>query len=344
MQFGAGTSTKTDMQLLPTPDDYLLGLVKTISDKDDDFNKAAILFAKEYGVAPSGVTLTVRYIVGGGIEANVPAGDITRLEDALSVSNFTNGITVLDPYFSSIVTTFALSNALPASGGRDGDTVEEIRLNTLNAFSAQNRAVTKEDYIMRALSMPAQFGSVAKAYVVQDSLVSRNSGNDPLIDNNPLALSLYVLGYDNNKKLETASTTLKTNLKSYLDQYRMITDAINIKNAFVINVGLNFDITIIPGVNNKEVLSNCLIALKNYFNIDRWQINQPIVLSEIYSELIKIRGVQSVVKVEITNKQGGNYTQYGYDITGATRNNVIYPSLDPSIFEIKYPIAISKAE
>jgi hypothetical protein len=337
LQFGAGTSNKLDTVLLPTPDTYNLGLVRTISDKDDDFNKASILFAKEYGVAPSNITLTVRYIVGGGIASNVPANDITRLGVTLDTTYFTNGITILDPFYSSIITNFAVSNANPASGGRDGDTVEEIRLNTLHAFSAQNRAVTKEDYIMRSLSMPAQFGSMAKAYVVQDTLVSNNSGNDPLIDNNPLALSLYVLGYDDNKKLQTASTTLKTNLKTYLNQYRMVTDAINIKNAFVINIGVDFDITVIPGVNNKEVLANCLIALKNYFNIDKWQINQPIVLSELYSELLRVRGVQSVVKIDIVNKQGGSYSQYGYDIKGATRNSIVYPSLDPSIFEIRYP-------
>jgi hypothetical protein len=337
LQFGAGTANLTDLQILPTPDTYQIGQVATISDRDDDFNKASIFFAKEYGVAPSDLDLTVTYIIGGGIESNVPAGDITRLEVTLDQTYFTNGATPLDPFYAPILTNFTITNPNPASGGRDGDTVEEIRLNTLYAFAAQNRAVTREDYIMRSLSMPAHFGSVAKAYVTQDALVSRNSGNDPLIDNNPLALSLYILGYDGDKKLETAPLTLKNNLKTYLQQYRMVTDAINIKNAYILNIGINFDITVIPGVNNKEVLQNCLIVMKNYFNIDRWQINQPIVISELYSELLKIRGVQSVVKVEVINKQDGNYSQYGYDIKGATRNNVIYPSLDPSIFEVKYP-------
>jgi hypothetical protein len=120
----------------------------------------------------------------------------------------------------------------------------------------------------------------------------------------------------------------------------MVTDAINIKNAFYINIGINFDITTAVGYNNNEVLSNCIDTLKTNFNIDRWQINQPIILSDITSQLLKIRGVQSVVKLEIINKQdtaGTTYSQYGYDIAAATSNNIIYPSLDPSIFELRYP-------
>jgi hypothetical protein len=120
----------------------------------------------------------------------------------------------------------------------------------------------------------------------------------------------------------------------------MTTDAINIKNAFYVNIGVNFDITTTAGYNNNEVISNCILALQNHFNIDKWQINQPIILSDITSKLLTVKGVQSVVKVEIINKQdstGINYSIYGYDIPGATSNNTIYPSLDPSIFEVRYP-------
>jgi hypothetical protein len=120
----------------------------------------------------------------------------------------------------------------------------------------------------------------------------------------------------------------------------MVTDAINIKDAFYINIGINFDIIVLSGYNNQDIITNCITALQNYFNIEKWQINQPIIISDIYSTLLTVKGVQSVVKVEIINKQddtGVNYSQYGYDIPGATRNNNIYPSLDPSIFEIRYP-------
>jgi hypothetical protein len=336
IQFGAGTSsTKSDSQILPTPDNVQLGLVPTVSNLENNYNKAAVFFAKEYGIVPSNTTLTVTYIVGGGISSNVPSNDITQLNSAIDTTYFTNGITILDPYYSSIVSNLIITNPNPAVGGRDGDTIEEIRLNTLQSFSSQDRAVTKEDYAVRSLSMPPQYGTVAKAFVTQE--LTNNPDLDPLIDKNPLALSLYVLGYDSNKNLQVIPSVLQNNLKTYIQTYRIATDAINIKNAFIVNIGLNFDITVVPGFNNREILNNCLLGLKEYFSIDRWQINQSIKISEIYAVLLKIKGVQSVLKVEIVNKQGGSYSPYGYDIQGATKSNTIYPSMDPSIFEVKYP-------
>jgi phage-related baseplate assembly protein len=117
----------------------------------------------------------------------------------------------------------------------------------------------------------------------------------------------------------------------------MVTDAINIKNAYYINIGINFDITVLSGYSNKDVLTSCISTLQDYFNIDNWQINQPITLSEISSKLLQIKGVQSIIKLEVVNKQGGDYSQYGYDIAGATKNGNIYPSLDPAIFEVRFP-------
>jgi hypothetical protein len=189
----------------------------------------------------------------------------------------------------------------------------------------------------RALSMPQEFGTIAKVYVEQASALSVSTGNDPLIDNNPLALSMYVLAYNGSKKIENATVDLKENLKNYLEPFRMVTDAVIIKDAFYINLGLNFDITVIPGLSNKQILTDCIIALTNYFDIDKWQINQPIILSEIVSTLLNVDGVQSVVNIQFTNKSGDNYSPYSYDVQGAVRNNILYPSLDPSIFEIRYP-------
>jgi hypothetical protein len=119
----------------------------------------------------------------------------------------------------------------------------------------------------------------------------------------------------------------------------MLTDAVNIKSAFIINIGVEFDVVVRPNYNNKLILNNCLTTLKSYFNIDKWVINQPIILSDIYSILDQVEGVQSVPKIDIINKAGTNsgYSQYSYDIKGATIKNIIYPSLDPSIFEVKYP-------
>ena len=334
LEFGAGLTNYADSVIIPTPDNIQLGLVPGISDLSDNYNKASVFFTRQYGLAPSNVTLQVRYLVGGGITSNIPSNDLTIID--------TTGISFKNPsgpLSGSVLNSVVSTNPNPSSGGRGGDEIEEIRNNALYSYSTQNRAVTKDDYIVRALSLPSDYGSISKVYITQD--FERSNVSETISSTkNPLALDLYILAYNSNKQLVTSSDTLKNNLITYLNQYRMITDAINIKDAFYINIGINFDITILSGYNNQDIITNCITSLQNYFNIEKWQINQPIVISEIYSTLLMIKGVQSVIKVEIINKQdntGNTYSPYGYDIPGATRNNNIYPSLDPSIFEIRYP-------
>ena len=336
LEFGAGISNSTDNQILPTPDNIQLGLVPGISDLSDNYNKASVFFTKEYGLAPSNTTLQVRYLVGGGITSNVPSNDLTIIDTSGAYfKNGNPGGQIAPTILGSIVST----NPTIAIGGRDGDQVEEIRNNALFSFTSQNRAVTKDDYIIRTLSLPSTYGNIAKVYITQDFERS-NTTETSTTTKNPLALDLYVLAYNSNKQLITSSTTLKDNLVTYLNQYRMITDAINIKDAFYINIGVNFDITVQSGYNNQDIVTNCILMLQDHFNTEKWQINQPIILSEINSKLLQVQGVQSVVKVEIINKQdstGTTYSQYGYDLSGATKNGNIYPSLDPSIFELRYP-------
>jgi len=337
LEFGAGLSQdKTDSQIIPTPDNIQLGKVPGISLLTNNYNEASVMFTQEYGLVPSG-SLQVKYLVGGGITSNVPSSDLTVIDTSgIYFKNGNPGGALAATILDSIVST----NPSPSVGGRNGDTIEEIRQNALYSYSSQLRAVTKNDYIVRTLSMPSDYGTVSKAYISQEinnniqQTISYNSSN------NPLALDLYILSYNNDKKLTTASTTLKENLVTYLNEYRMVTDAINIKDAFYINIGINFDITVLSGYSNKEVLTNCITALQDYFSIDKWQINQPIILSEINTNLLQIKGVQSIVKLEIINKQditNTTYSQYGYDINGATKNNIIYPSMDPAIFEVRYP-------
>ena len=119
----------------------------------------------------------------------------------------------------------------------------------------------------------------------------------------------------------------------------MLTDAINIKDAFVVNISIDFKIRVSPGFNNQEVLLNCIEAVQNFFNIDKWQIGQPIIKSEVINTIIGINGVQSVQDIIYNNKSGesSGYSKYKYDLQSATIEDTIYPSLDPCIFEVKYP-------
>jgi hypothetical protein len=335
LEFGAGLSqNKTDSQIIPTPDNIQLGLVPGISLLTNNYNEASVMFTQEYGLAPTG-SINITYLVGGGITSNIPANDLTILNTSgIYFKNTPGGAA------ATVLASVVSNNPIPATGGRNGDTTDEIKQNALYSYSTQLRAVTKDDYIVRALSMPSNYGVVAKAYISQNMSDNPQQTVTYTQPNNPLSLDLYVLSYNSNKQIIQASTTLKENLVTYINQYRMVSDAINIRDAFYINIAINFDITILSGFSNKDVLTSCVTALQNYFNIDKWQINQPIIISDVMATLLQIRGVQSVSKIEIINKQdstGATYSQYGYDIAGATRNGNIYPSMDPAIFEIRYP-------
>jgi hypothetical protein len=119
----------------------------------------------------------------------------------------------------------------------------------------------------------------------------------------------------------------------------MLTDAINIKPAYVINIGVNYDIVLRPNYNAQDVLTRTLSIVQSFFNINNWQINEPIILSDLYTAIDRVEGVQTVKNIAINNLSdvSKGYSKYSYDIPGATNDNVIYPSLDPSIFEVKYP-------
>ncbi len=341
LEFGSGIVSTDDATIIPNPNNVGIGNPSSVDKMFTAYDPSNFIYTKEYGLAPNNTTLTVRYMVGGGAQTNVPANDISQIYELTTTPVSLNPTSLNQGLLSYIQRTVSFNNELPSSGGGDGDTVEDIRQRTIASFPTQLRNVTKEDHIIRALSMPPKYGSVSKAYITQDLSLKEIDSPADFIEDNPLELSLYVLSYDANKRLTEASPAVKENLKTYMSQYKILTDAINIKNAYYINIGINFDIIVLPAYNSREVLNDCLSALRNYFDIDKWQINQPILLSELYNVLScgNIKGVQSVVKIEVVNKYGvaNGYSQYGYDIKGATKNNIIYPSLDPSIFEVRYP-------
>jgi hypothetical protein len=329
IQFGAGTTSDDDEEITPNPFNVGLGLPSEQSKLTTAYSPSNFIFTKTYGIAPSNTTLTVRYLTGGGVNANVPANTINTLINNPTFVTPNLNSTTANAIFSSI----AVNNPAAANGGQDGDTIEELRQNSIANFATQQRTVTQDDYLVRVLSMPSQYGVIAKAYI--ESVKAQNIH----LGETPSTLDLYVLTYDINKNLNICSSTLKQNLSTYLSQNRVIGDSIRIKDGFIVNIGINFEITVLPDYNSNEVLIACIQSLQNYFAIDKWLINQPILLKDLYLLLDKIEGVQTVKSVDVVNKVGTSlgYSQYAYDLKGATQNNTIYPSLDPSIFEIKYP-------
>jgi hypothetical protein len=368
-----------DEQILPNTKNVGLGLANSVNRLNQNIDPSNFLKTNTFGIAPAGKSLTVKYLKGGGVESNVNTGDLTRIsniefeEDLLSIPD-----ALLDSY-NETKTSVAAENLEPAIGGRGAESIEEIRQNELATFGSQNRAVTKQDYIVRAMSMPERYGSVAKVHVSQDGEIDNNSPAsilaspqsiseftnivDGLKDkskadiqrellkylqqkktslnevNNPFAINMYVLGYNSDKKLTQLNVAVKQNLKTYLGEYRMITDAVNIIDGFIVNIGIDFEVACYQNYNKREVVANCLVELQDYFNIDNWTFNKPINISEIELILANVEGVMSVPSVKITNLSGGdgNYSPNRYNIDEATKGKMIYPSLDPCIFEIKYP-------
>jgi hypothetical protein len=278
----------------------------------------------------------VTYTIGNGISDNVSINTLTNIDfiEYDEDINSTNNISILN----FIKTTVAVNNAIPAAGAKTADTLQDIKNNALGNFATQNRLVTRDDYIIRAYSMPQKFGSVAKAYIVPDDQISQADFQQTRVAN-PLAMNLYVLGFNQSKQLVALNDAIKENLKTYLGYYRILTDAINIKDAFVINIGIDFEISVLSNYNSNETLLKCVDAVRLMFDIDKWQINQPVIKSDITTTLANVKGVQSVVGVKFKNLFDTDFGYSGnvYDLDTATRNGIIYPSLDPSIFEIKFP-------
>ena len=325
IQFGSGNPANTTEEVIPNSMNVGLGLPFEQDKLTTAYSPTNFIFTNTYGVSPTNTTLTVRYYTGGGVASNVLSNTANSIDRTNILFN-TSGLSTNTSNY--IFNTIAANNITAASGGQDGDTIEEIRQNSISQFSTQLRNVTQDDYLVRALSMPAKYGVVSKALTQKPNAESANT-----------TLDLYVLTNDLNNNLTTASDTLKTNLRTYINQYRMIGDTISIKDAFIINFGIHFEIITYPNFNSNEVIERCIIALKNYFLLDKWQINQPIVVPDLFVLLDTLDGVQTVRSVKIANIAGtsSNYSEWAYDMNGANQNGTIYPSLDPSIFELKFP-------
>ena len=376
--FGGGNSTNDEV-LIPSTKNVGLGLNSSIDKMSSTFDPANFLRTSSYGQAPSNTTLTISYLVGGGVSSNVSKGELTsikRIEFDDDVKTFSQNESTL---YNKMKASVAVDNETPATGGRGEETIDEIRENALANFGSQGRAVTRKDYQVRALALPPKYGGIAKAYCSPDGQLDNNSPGSLLKDtdsieelmgvvnmvkdqnlsdaetreevkrllkskkgspgekNNPFAINLYILGYNSDKNLSILNRAVKENLKTYIGEYRMLTDGINIIDGYVINIGLDFEIRVYGGYNKREVLAKCISELKQYFNIDNWTFNMPINISAIEILLASIEGVQSVPKCEVTNKCLGKYSEHSYDIQAATKGKMVYPSVDPSVFEVKFP-------
>lgn len=364
LEFGAGTDATSDEVIYPNSELVGIGL-NNISNLNLNYDTSKLLNSETFGQSPSNTVLTVQYLVGGGLTSNSPSDTIKNISSV----TYLNDVSGLNPSQNSLLTTvknsFRISNPNPAVGGQNEESVEEIRQNALANFGSQNRTVTVDDYISRIYSIPPRFGSIAKVMVIPNSNLSistnqtllngfvNNENQTTLINNslennfrkvnfdvsNPFSLNLYVLSYNSNKNLTQTNDALVYNIRHYLQKYKIISDSINIIDGYIINIGVDFKILVYNNFNKKEVLDQCLQKAKDFFNVDKWYFNQPININQLELELAKVEGVQSISEVVFKNlnQNDGNYSPHEYNLSEATHNKIIYPSLDPSVFEVKFP-------
>jgi hypothetical protein len=365
VQFGANTENFDNTVVIPNPSNVGVGL-SNLGNLNISLDGTNVLKSNSYGVSPSNTNLTITYIVGGGLESNVNSGEINSI-GAIGLLNDTSGLTDAQiSLFANIQNSLRVNNQLAATGGAGPETDEEIRQNAIANFSSQNRIVTEEDILLRVYSMSPQFGSVAKAFVQSNAtrqvsytglisgVISGSAAMNEALNlsplnpldrrkflesNNPFTNNLYLLGYDKNKHLTQINEATLLNLKNYLSQYKILTDKFNIIDGYIINIGVEFQISVFAGFNKRDVLNNCIASVQAFFAIDQWSFNQPINISQLMFEIMRNEGVQSVINVKIKNLtiDDGDYSAIAYNIDIATQNNIVYPSKDPSIFEVKFP-------
>lgn len=361
LEFGPNIDSVYDELIYPSAN--LLGIgLNNLGNLGVSLDASTFLKSSTYGQSPANTVLTVKYIVGGGLNSNCPVGDITKISNV----DYSNNLSALAPaqldLFQTVKNSLKVNNSEPATGGADQESIEQIRQNALTNFGSQNRTVTEDDYMVRVYSMPPIYGSITKVTVKSENGLAVKDVSNGFVDynnvatltekaknnyyrrinydkNNQFGINMYLLGYDKNKNLTNLNDATVQNLRTYLSSYKMLNDGINLIDGYIVNIGVDFQIMTYSNYNKQEVLNNCIAAVQDFFNIDKWYFDMPINLGQLQLTIAQIEGVQSVIKLKVKNLtiNEGNYSPYEYNIDEATLNNIVYPSLDPSIFEVKYP-------
>lgn len=321
--FGGGNANTLEDDVIPDPADFAIPFKYTQTFSRIQVNPEQLMSTKTLGVASANVTLTVQYRHGGGLNNNVDNDQITNVV-SLQVAfpgNPTSGVA------STVRTSVQCTNKLAARDGDDAPTVDQLKAQIPSMRNMQERIVTRQDLLARVHSLPSNFGRVYRASVSSSS-------------NNPLATQLHIVSRAADGTLTTSSDTLKKNLVSFLNPYRMISDAIDVLDARIIDLKFNFEIVVDPTMTKSIVLQNVLRDLQQYFDVKNFNINQPIVLDDVRNFIFGTRGVVSITSLKFTNLVGviNNkiYSNESYDVTSNTLKGYIIPPLG-GIFEIRYP-------
>ena len=270
-------------------------------------------------------TLFVKYRVGGGTDTNLGQGVLN------SKGNMTIMVNGADQTKNNAVkTSLKVNNPLPALGGRDVPSVEEIRNLVRYNFSSQNRAVTIKDYLTKVALMDGKFGAPFRTGVFEE----QNK------------IKVYVMGLDGDGKLNNSSTsTLKENIATYLSDYRMLNDYVEVTNARIVNLGFQIDLFIDKKYSQSQIIAQVISNVSSYMDINNFDMGENIYLSNLIETINSVAGVLNVIDLRVYGLVGGNYSineisqPYIDSVTkqiDITDNYTLFG--DPTtMFEIKYP-------
>jgi hypothetical protein len=323
IQFGSGRSDNTADDGVPDPSDLSLPLYGKKTMPRFSLDPAALLDTKTLGISPQNTTINVTYRYGGGAAHNVSSKSINQL-DVLEIEfkDSLNGITALETRAS-----IEVLNEQPAAGGANRISTEEIRQLIPTARNLQSRVVTRDDLLARLYLLPNEYGRIFRAGIVANP-------------QNPLASILYVISRDASGRLSQSPDVLKKNISKYLNEYRMISDAIDILDARVFNFRVNVSIVTAPNVNKTQVTKKVLTAIKKLFKLEKSQIDKPIIESDIVFAIINVPGVLSLVELNLSSLYGTiakrTYSESQLDFDNAKNNGIYFPP-SGGIFELRYP-------
>ena len=324
LQFGFGTKDTTlATDSLVDPSKVVLKVHGKDYVSDATIDPGNFLKTDKFGVAPSNTTLSITYRVNDSDNVNIAANALSRVE--APIWDFEELGSLNSATLTTVIESLEVTNEEPITGDVTLPTTDELKTRIYNVFSSQNRAVTAEDYRSLCYAMPSQFGAIKRVNIVRDSSSLRRN------------LNLYIISEADDGTLIDTNTVIKQNLKQWLSQGKMISDTLDILDAKIVNIGIEF--TAIAGLesNKFDVLSSAISQLSDYYN-RKFEIGQPFYVSDIYSRLNKLKGIIDVTQVKIVQKSGTNYSSESLDI------NLLY-SADGSyincpqnvVFEIKYP-------
>ena len=321
LQFGSGDSGTSNV--IVDPQSVAINLHGKDYVTDTTFDPTRLSKDTINGIVPVNTTLTVTYRVTNTANSNVAAqklNNVSRVNLEFKDRQSLNPTTV-----GEIRSSIEVNNETPIVGSVSSPTTMDIKRRIYDTFPTQNRAVTQADYENIAYRMPGKFGSVKRCSVQRDpDSMKRN-------------LNMYVISEDQFGKLTQSNAVIKNNLKTWLNQYRMLSDTIDILDAYIINFGIEFIVTPQLGADRYDVLDACIAQLTRKF-MNPYFIGEHLYVTDIYSELNKVKGVLDVTKVVITNKSGGNYSSTEFNINQNMSPEGTYViSPKNSLFELKYP-------